>query len=309
MCLLLATPSQYGTPVAIDETLNRFSGAHTTGDLVGIGIHTANALRGFEVGRLVGDRGAFVVFGGIHASLYPAEAREHGAACSGARRRRRHLGEGVGRLRQRRTAAVVRWRAGDECQPVPTRALGFASAGSLYVGLRPDRTRLPEALLVLFCMAHRWSSSLASARATRSLRRSSSCEEYRFIALADDNFYPVTLADIDLAERQHNSDRIAELRLQRALQRESGQIGHLRERPEVARPRRIRSWRNLPTRGVSGSLGVRNRAPFQAINRSDPQRVGRFENRTSVWDSALRRPAQANRTPRCGCGADDRHQR
>ena len=34
---------------------------------------------------------------------------------------------------------------------------------------------------------------------------------YRYIALADDNFYPVTLTDIALARRQNNVQRIAEL--------------------------------------------------------------------------------------------------
>jgi radical SAM superfamily enzyme YgiQ (UPF0313 family) len=35
---------------------------------------------------------------------------------------------------------------------------------------------------------------------------------YRFIALADDNFYPVTLTDIRLAERQGNATKVAELK-------------------------------------------------------------------------------------------------
>ena len=48
--------------------------------MVGIGIHTANALRGYEVGCIARNRGAFVVFGGIHASLYPDEAQKLGAA-------------------------------------------------------------------------------------------------------------------------------------------------------------------------------------------------------------------------------------
>jgi radical SAM superfamily enzyme YgiQ (UPF0313 family) len=39
---------------------------------------------------------------------------------------------------------------------------------------------------------------------------------YRFIALADDNFYPVTLTDIELAEKQHNMARVAELKAMRA---------------------------------------------------------------------------------------------
>ena len=50
------------------------------GDVVGIGIHSGNALRGYEVGRIARERGAWVVFGGIHATLYPDEAPELGGA-------------------------------------------------------------------------------------------------------------------------------------------------------------------------------------------------------------------------------------
>src|SRR5439155_802049 len=39
---------------------------------------------------------------------------------------------------------------------------------------------------------------------------------FRFIALADDNFYPVTLTDISLAEAQHNTHRVNELKAIRA---------------------------------------------------------------------------------------------
>ena len=79
--LAAATPAQYGTPVIVDETLEPFDpDSVTTGDVVGIGIHTANALRGYQLGRLARERGATVVFGGIHSTLYPDEAREHGAA-------------------------------------------------------------------------------------------------------------------------------------------------------------------------------------------------------------------------------------
>jgi radical SAM superfamily enzyme YgiQ (UPF0313 family) len=38
---------------------------------------------------------------------------------------------------------------------------------------------------------------------------------FRFIALADDNFYPVSLTDIRLAEQQGNKERVAELRATR----------------------------------------------------------------------------------------------
>ena len=39
---------------------------------------------------------------------------------------------------------------------------------------------------------------------------------FRFIALADDNFYPVTLADLAMAERQRNAARLEQLRALRA---------------------------------------------------------------------------------------------
>jgi len=50
------------------------------GDIVGIGIHTANALRGYAIGRMARERGAWVIFGGVHATLYPGEAFQRGGA-------------------------------------------------------------------------------------------------------------------------------------------------------------------------------------------------------------------------------------
>ena len=82
--LAAATPSQYGDPIICDETLDVFDPTRLKpGDVVGIGIHTGNALRGYEVGRLAREAGAWVVFGGIHATLYPGR---------GARTRRRACG-------------------------------------------------------------------------------------------------------------------------------------------------------------------------------------------------------------------------
>jgi hypothetical protein len=79
--LAAATPSQYGDPLITDETLDQIQlDRIQPGDVVGIGIHTGNALRGMKVGRMARERGAWVVFGGIHATLYPDEARELGGA-------------------------------------------------------------------------------------------------------------------------------------------------------------------------------------------------------------------------------------
>ena len=79
--LAAATPSAYGTPVIVDETLEPFDPQTIeAGDVVGIGIHTGNALRGYATGKLARARGAHVVYGGIHATLFPDECHERGAA-------------------------------------------------------------------------------------------------------------------------------------------------------------------------------------------------------------------------------------
>ena len=46
-----ATPAAYGRPQIVDETLEPFDvNGVQAGDIVGIGIHTGNALRGYEIG-------------------------------------------------------------------------------------------------------------------------------------------------------------------------------------------------------------------------------------------------------------------
>ena len=79
--LAAATPEAFGDAVLCDETLEQLDPASIrAGDIVGIGIHTANALRGYEVGKLARSVGAWVIFGGIHATLYPEESLELGGA-------------------------------------------------------------------------------------------------------------------------------------------------------------------------------------------------------------------------------------
>ena len=211
--LAQATPVEYGDPLITDETLEPFDLAQVRkGDVVGIGIHTGNALCGYEIGRRVRERGAYAVFGGIHATLYPAEARERGAA-----------------------HAVV---SGDG-DLMWTQVLADCSRGSLeplYQGGRVDGdTFVPARWDLLpadrymwgsvqtlrgcpkhcsFCSVWRTDGQKPRQRMTEAvvreiveLRR----RGFRFILLADDNFYPVTLADLQLAERQGHAERLAQL--------------------------------------------------------------------------------------------------
>src|SRR5437764_5044474 len=81
--LAAASGTDWGDPTIVDETLEPLDietiGA---GDVVGIGIHTGNALRGYEIGAEARKRGAWVVFGGIHATLFPEESFDLGSAHS-----------------------------------------------------------------------------------------------------------------------------------------------------------------------------------------------------------------------------------
>jgi radical SAM superfamily enzyme YgiQ (UPF0313 family) len=50
------------------------------GDLVGLSVHTANIVYAYEMAGELKRRGATVVFGGPHASIFPDEVLEHGDA-------------------------------------------------------------------------------------------------------------------------------------------------------------------------------------------------------------------------------------
>jgi radical SAM superfamily enzyme YgiQ (UPF0313 family) len=184
---------------------------------VGIGIHTANALRGYEIGRLARDRGACVVFGGIHATLYPDEAKELGGAHT--------IVQGDGDVIWSTVLA--------DCAnggPQPIYDGGRVSADRLLPArwdLLPPSSYMWASVQTVrgcskhcsFCSVWRTDGQKPRQRSTEAvieeivqLRRSG----YRFIALADDNFYSVTLTDIALAERQNNPTRVAELKSMRA---------------------------------------------------------------------------------------------
>jgi radical SAM superfamily enzyme YgiQ (UPF0313 family) len=216
--LAAATPTHYGDPIIVDETLEPFRPDQLQpGDVVGIGIHTANALRGFEVGRLARARGAFVVFGGIHATLYPGEAHELGAAHAVVKSDGDIIWANV----------LADCAAGG---PQPVYDGGRVSAGRFLPArwdlLPPDRYMWASVQTVRGCPKHCSFCSVWRTDGQQPRQRSSDAviEEivqlrrlgYRFIALADDNFYPVTLADIALAERQNDAKRLTELRRLRA---------------------------------------------------------------------------------------------
>jgi len=215
--LASATPRSFGDPRICDETLEQLDPASIQhGDVVGIGIHTGNALRGYEVGKIARARGAWVIFGGIHATLFPEEALELGGAHSVVK------GDGD----------VIWKHAVQDCVN--------GSPAAIYDGgrIEPDQflparwDLMPEGRYMWasvqtvrgcakhcsFCSVWRTDGQRPRQRASDGvideivqLRR----KGFRFIALADDNFYPVTLTDLKLAERQNNSAKLEQLRATR----------------------------------------------------------------------------------------------
>jgi hypothetical protein len=67
--IVAATPRTFSDPMLVDETLFQMDPDRIQqGGAIGIGIHTANALRGYEIGKMARKRGAYVIFGGIHVT-------------------------------------------------------------------------------------------------------------------------------------------------------------------------------------------------------------------------------------------------
>ena len=213
-----ATPRRYGDPHLVDETLAQIDVASIRpGDVVGIGIHTANALRGYTVGKLARARGAYVVFGGIHATLYPEEAAQLGGAHAVV------LGDG-----DRIWPAVLA-----DCArgvPLPTYAGGRIEASEFSPArwdlLPRDKYMWASVQTVRGCPKHCSFCSVWRTDGQRPRQRASDAvlEEiiqlrrlgFCFIALADDNFYPVTLTDLRLAAEQGQTARLQELKDLRA---------------------------------------------------------------------------------------------
>lgn len=76
-----ATPTEFaGDPVIVDEPIKRFDPSKVgPGDIVGVGIHTGNCRPGYRVVQAAKKRGATVIVGGVHGTIFPQEPLEMGA--------------------------------------------------------------------------------------------------------------------------------------------------------------------------------------------------------------------------------------
>jgi radical SAM superfamily enzyme YgiQ (UPF0313 family) len=212
--LAAATPEKFGTPALVDESLEQLDPSTIqAGDVVGISVHTGNALRGYEVGRLAKERGAWVVYGGIHATLYPEEPFERGCADAVVK------GDGD----------MIWAKALNDCTAgAPERIYdGGKIGGDQFLAARwdlisPEKYMWASVQTIRGCPKHCSFCSVwrTDGQQPRQRNFQSVIEEivdlrrrgFRFIALADDNFYPVTLTDLRLAEAQKNITKLENLR-------------------------------------------------------------------------------------------------
>ncbi len=211
--LAAATPRCYGDPKLVDESLEPLDiTTIAPGDVVGIGIHTTNAYRGYEIGRTVRSRGAHVVYGGIHATLYPEEAMEIGGAHAVVQGDGDVVWSKV--LEDCRNGGVAPLYNGGRLE-----AESFAPARWELIPRK--RYMWASVQTVRGCPKHCSFCSVWRTDGQKPRQRASDAviEElvelrrlgFRFIVLADDNFYPVTLEDLRLAARQGNPARMEQL--------------------------------------------------------------------------------------------------
>jgi radical SAM superfamily enzyme YgiQ (UPF0313 family) len=216
--LAAATPRVANDPILVDESLEQIAPETIQpGDIVGISVHTGNALRGYEVGRMARSRGAWVVYGGIHATLFPEEALERGEGHAVV------TGDGD-----------VAWgKAVVDCMAGKPEKIyeGGRIGGSEFLAARwdlmdPEKYMWASVQTIRGCPKHCSFCSVwrTDGQKPRQRRFQSVVDEivalrrlgFRFIALADDNFYPVTFTDLRLAKEQNNLARLEELTAIRA---------------------------------------------------------------------------------------------
>src|SRR5215471_18230731 len=83
--LAQATPVDLvGDPILIDEAIERFNPKSVRpGDIVGISISSGNCMPGYRVLREAKQKGATVIMGGIHTTIFPDEPLSMGAVVTG----------------------------------------------------------------------------------------------------------------------------------------------------------------------------------------------------------------------------------
>ena len=213
--LAAATPERFGPPQIIDETLDPLDlDSVQAGDVVGIGIHTANALRGYKLGRDVRERAAPM------SSSAGFTRRSSLTKCASTARRTpssaataiwcgprcwptaRPAHRSPATTADASKATRSRRRAGICCPPIATCGARCRRCAAARSTARSARCGGPTA------RSRGSAGSHDVVREIVALRR----KGFRFVLLADDNFYPVTLADLAQADRRADKRQLENLK-------------------------------------------------------------------------------------------------
>ena len=193
-----ATPRDLvGDPVLVDEALQQFHpDLVQPGDIVGIGISTGNCLAGYRILKAAKSRGALVIMGGIHPTIFPDEPLEMGADAvvtgNGDVVWREAVGDALnGRLRKRYDGG---------------RVSGEALLKARWDLLDPRQYMFPTVQTVAGCPENCSFCSVwvTDGRQPRQRLTDKIIEEvnqlydlgFRYVVFADDNFNPATIGRI-----------------------------------------------------------------------------------------------------------------
>lgn len=192
----------------VDQTVGDFPFDEIEGgDVVGISIHTFNAIHGYQLAKKAKEKGATVIFGGPHASVFPEEAVRFGDSAV----------TGDGELIW---SEVLDDYSKGELKP---QYKGGRASGEEFVSARWDLLSLDRYLLATvqtvrgcpkkcsFCSV--W---VQDGRLPRLPVNDAIIGElqylykagFRLVMFADDNFYPYTLADLENARAPEERSRI-----------------------------------------------------------------------------------------------------
>jgi len=197
--LAQATPVDLvGQPVIVDESIMAFDAESLNpGDIVGMGIHTGNCVPGYRILREAKKRGAIVITGGIHTTIFPNEPLEMGAdavvtGCGDVIWRQVVEDALSGNLKKQYVGGQI---PGDQLLPAN------------WSLLDPNRYMFPSVQTVAGCPENCSFCSvwITDGRRPRQRLTDRIIEEvntlykmgFRFIIFADDNFNPATLGRIE----------------------------------------------------------------------------------------------------------------
>lgn len=213
-----ATPVDLvGEPILVDESIEQFNpNIIGPGDIVGVGITTGNCIPGYRILREAKSRGATVVMGGIHATIFPEEPLRMGAdaVVTGS-------GEAV-------WSKVVKDTLEHQLQRqyIGGRIAGDEMLKAKWELLDPSKYIFPSVQTVAGCPENCSFCSVwvTEGRQPRQRLSEKIIEEvnelydlgFRYIVFADDNFNPATLGRIarePSENKRRDLERIREARL------------------------------------------------------------------------------------------------